>query len=37
MTLQKLVNRCIDLYTKDNNFKEVVNNHNTLGIRGTKY
>lgn len=37
MTLQKLVNRCIDLYSKDNNFKEVVNNHNTLGMKGTKY
>lgn len=37
MNLQKLVNRCIDLYTKNENFKETVDNHKTLGVRGSKF
>jgi hypothetical protein len=37
MNLQKLVNRCIDLYTKNSQFKETVDNHKTLGIKNSKY
>jgi len=37
MNLQKLVNRCIDLYTKDEKFKDTVDNHKTLGVRGSKF
>lgn len=37
MNLQKLVNRCVDLYTKDDKFKEIIDDHRTLGIRESKY
>ena len=37
MNLQKLVNRCIDLYTKDDKFKEIIDDHKTLGVRESKY
>jgi hypothetical protein len=37
MNLQKLVNRCIDLYTKDEKFKGIIDDHKTLGIRGSKF
>lgn len=37
MNLQKLVNRCIELYTKDDKFKETVDNHKTLNVRGSKF
>jgi hypothetical protein len=37
MNLQKLVNRCIDLYTKDDKFKDAVDNHKTLGVKGSKF
>lgn len=37
MNLQKLVNRCVDLYSKDDKFKEMIDNHKTLGVRGSKF
>lgn len=37
MNLQKLVNRCIDLYSKDQKFKDMVDNHKTLGIKNSKF
>jgi hypothetical protein len=37
MTLQKLVNRTIDLYNNDEKFKEYILEHKTLGLRNTKY
>jgi hypothetical protein len=37
MTLQKIVNRTLDLYNKDDNFKDIVDKHETLGKRASKY
>ena len=36
MTLQKLTNRCVDLYLKDNTFKELVDSNDDLTISGSK-
>lgn len=37
VTLQKIVNRVLDLYSKDENFRTIVNEHKTLGQRESKY
>lgn len=37
MTLQKIVNRAIDLYNNDENFRERVNKHETNGLKDSKY
>ena len=37
MNLQKLVNRCVDLYTKNPQFKEMVDDHKTLGLKNSKF
>ena len=37
MTLQKIVNRSIDLYLKDENFRTKLDKHETLGLRSSKY
>jgi len=37
MNLQKLVNRCVDLYSKDEKFKEIIDTHKTLGAKNSKY
>lgn len=37
INLQKLVNRSLDLYVSDENFRNVVNNHNKLATTGSKY
>lgn len=37
MNLQKLVNRCVDLYTRDVQFKETIDNHKTLGTKNSKF
>lgn len=37
INLQKLVNRSLDLYVKDENFREVINNHNGLASSGSKF
>ena len=36
MTLQKLTNRCVDLYLKDEKFKEIVDENDDLTISGSK-
>ena len=36
MTLQKLTNRCVDLYLKDDKFKELVDANDHLKISGSK-
>ena len=37
INLQKLVNRCVDLYSKDEKFKEIIDTHKTLGVKNSKY
>ncbi len=37
MTLQKIVNRTLDLYLKDESFRTMVDKHETLGLRSSKY
>ena len=37
VTLQKIVNRTLDMYAKDEIFKGMVDNHETLGLRDSKY
>ena len=36
MSLQKLTNRCVDLYLKDEKFKELVDSNDELKISGSK-
>jgi|TARA_R100000084_G_scaffold89354_1_gene43351 hypothetical protein len=36
MTLQKLTNRCVDLYLKDEKFKKIVDANDDLTISGSK-
>jgi len=36
MTLQKLTNRCVDLYLKDDDFKKIVDANKDLTISGSK-
>ena len=36
MTLQKLTNRCVDLYLKDETFKLLVDENDDLTISGSK-
>ncbi len=36
MTLQKLTNRCVDLYLNDNEFKELVDSNDDLKISRSK-
>jgi hypothetical protein len=37
INLQKLVNRSLDLYNNDKNFRDKVNNHANLITTGTKF
>lgn len=37
INLQKLVNRSMDLYNKDENFRNIINNNNELAVSGSKY
>ena len=37
INLQKLVNRSLDLYVKDTNFRNTINNYNDLAVSGSKY
>ena len=37
MNLQKVVNRTLDLYNKDENFRHTIINHNGLAATGSKY
>ena len=37
INLQKLVNRTLDLYNKDESFRNKINNYNDLAVSGSKY
>lgn len=37
INLQKLVNRSLDLYNKDESFREKIDNHTGLAVSGSKY
>jgi hypothetical protein len=37
INLQKLVNRSLDLYVKDDTFKNKINNYTDLSVSGSKY
>lgn len=37
LTLQKFVNRCVDLYINEKEFKNKINSHDTDGIKNSKY
>lgn len=37
LTFQKFVNRAIDLYLKDSDFKDKIDSHETEGIKNSKY
>jgi len=37
INLQKLVNRSLDLYNKDEKFRDVIDNHNGLASTGSKF
>ena len=37
LNFHKLVNRTLDLYTKDNEFKEQLDNHTALQISGSQF
>jgi hypothetical protein len=37
INLQKLVNRSLDLYNKDEKFRDVIDNHNGLASSGSKF
>lgn len=37
INLQKLVNRSIDLYNTDEDFRNKINNHNSLSSKDTKF
>lgn len=37
INFQKIVNRSLDLYNKDENFRNTINNHNGLITTGSKF
>jgi hypothetical protein len=37
MTLQKIVNRSIDLYNKNDDFKTKIDNHQTTEVKNSKF
>ena len=37
INLQKLVNRSLDLYNKDEKYRDMINNHNGLASRVSKF
>lgn len=37
LTLQKIVNRTLDLYNNDPAFKEIIDKHDTQDIKNSKY
>ncbi len=37
INLQKLVNRSLDLYNKDESYRDVIDNHNGLASSGSKF
>lgn len=37
LTLQKFVNRAIELYLKDEDFRNKIDSHETEGVKNSKY
>jgi hypothetical protein len=37
INLQKLVNRCLDLYNKDESFRNKIDNYDDLSSKGSKF
>jgi hypothetical protein len=37
INLQKLVNRSLDLYVKDESYRNKINNYTDLSVSGSKY
>jgi hypothetical protein len=37
LNLQKLVNRSLDLYNRDESFRNRINNYTDLAVSGSKY
>lgn len=37
ITLQKFVNRCIDLYNNNPEFRDKIDNHTNLAVSGSKF
>ncbi|MDI3349614.1 hypothetical protein [Mycoplasmopsis arginini] len=37
INLQKIVNRSLDLYIKDEKYRETINSHNGLAASGSKF
>lgn len=37
INFQKLVNRTMDLYNKNEEFREKINNHTSLALTGSKF
>ena len=37
INLQKIVNRSLDLYIKDEKYRETINSHNGLATSGSKF
>ncbi len=37
INLQKLVNRSLDLYVKDEKYRDLIDNHNGLASSGSKF
>lgn len=37
INLQKLVNRSLDLYIKDEEYRNKINNHTCLAVSGSKF
>jgi len=37
MNLQKVVNRTLELYVKDESFRNTINSYNNLATTGSKY
>jgi hypothetical protein len=37
LTLQKIVNRSLDLYNRNSEIKEIINKHETSNLKNSKY
>lgn len=37
LTFQKFVNRAIDLYLRDSDFRDKIDSHETEGVKNSKY
>jgi len=37
VNFQKLVNRCLDLYNTNEDFKDMIDNHDVLAVSGSRF